>query len=178
MSKLGTAFGQPRRAHSWDATEGVVREGPERKQDAGLAEELQLLGQVAEAFVALGGGWAVGGRRAAHGSGHVGTAEPQAVVAMVAVGTTFGVTVGTAQVQSTAASPDSKQKEKNLVAGEEEAKRLLLLMDRDKSGKVSRQEFMNFMAEEFERLDINKDGELDVQELTRSRLTPHVGTHR
>jgi hypothetical protein len=101
-----------------------------------------------------------------------------AVVAMVAVGTMFGVTVGTAQAQSTAASPDSKQKEKNLVAGEEEAKRLLLLMDRDKSGKVSRQEFMNFMAEEFERLDINKDGELDVQELTRSRLTPHVGTHR
>ena len=80
--------------------------------------------------------------------------------------------------QNAGATPDSKQKQKNLSAGEVEAKRLLLLMDRDQSGKVSRQEFMSFMEEEFERLDINKDGELDVQELTQSRLTPHVGTHR
>ena len=86
--------------------------------------------------------------------------------------------VGPAMAQSSGAGPDSKQKEKNLVAGEVEAKRLLLLMDRDQSGKVSKQEFMSFMEEEFKRLDINKDGELDVQELTQSRLTPHVGTHR
>ena len=76
-----------------------------------------------------------------------------------------------AQAQSSGATPDSKQKEKNLTAGEPEAKRLLLLMDRDQSGKVSHQEFMNFMEEEFKRLDVNKDGELDVQELTQSRLT-------
>jgi Ca2+-binding EF-hand superfamily protein len=86
--------------------------------------------------------------------------------------------VGTAMAQSSGAGPDSKQKEKNLAAGEVEAKRLLVLMDRDQSGKVSKQEFMSFMEEEFKRLDINKDGELDVQELTRLRLTPHVGTHR
>src|ERR1700689_4845688 len=97
-----------------------------------------------------------------------------AVVAMVAVETT----VETAMAQNAAATPDSKQKQKNLSAGEVEAKRLLLLMDRDQSGKVSRQEFMSFMEEEFQRLDVNKDGELDVQELTQSRLTPHVGTHR
>ena len=101
-----------------------------------------------------------------------------AIVAMVGAGTTLGTTVGTARAQSTAASADSKQKEKNLSAGEVEAKRLLLLMDRDQSGKVSHQEFINFMEEEFKRLDVNKDGELDVQELTLSRLTPHVGTHR
>jgi type II secretory pathway component PulK len=101
-----------------------------------------------------------------------------AIVAMIAAGTTFGVTVGTAQAQSSAASPDSKQKQKNIAAGEDEAKRLLLLMDRDQSGKVSRQEFMKFMEAEFERLDINKDGELDVKELTQARFTPHAGTHR
>jgi hypothetical protein len=101
-----------------------------------------------------------------------------AMVGMVAAGTTVGTTLGTAQAQSAGATPDSKQKEKNLTAGEPEAKRLLLLMDRDQSGKVSHQEFMNFMEEEFKRLDVNKDGELDVQELTQSRLTPHVGTHR
>jgi hypothetical protein len=73
---------------------------------------------------------------------------------------------------------DAKQKEKNVVAGEVEAKRLLLLMDRDSSGKVSHKEFIAFMEEEFQRLDVNKDGELDVAELTRTRLTPHGGRER
>jgi Ca2+-binding EF-hand superfamily protein len=62
------------------------------------------------------------------------------------------------------------QKEKKLAAGEREAKKMLLLMDTDKSGKVSKQEFMSFMEAEFERMDINKDGELDVKELTDSRV--------
>jgi type IV secretory pathway VirJ component len=70
--------------------------------------------------------------------------------------------------------------DKNVAAGETEAKRLLLLMDRDQSGKVSRQEFMDFMAAEFDRLDKNKDGELDVRELTQTRLTapPRGAIHR
>src|SRR5580700_707583 len=51
----------------------------------------------------------------------------------------------------------------NVIAGEPEAKKLLLLMDKDQSGKVSRQEYMDYMAEEFARLDINHDGELDVK---------------
>jgi Ca2+-binding EF-hand superfamily protein len=62
------------------------------------------------------------------------------------------------------------QREKKLDAGEKEAKRILLLMDKDKSGKVSKQEFMSFMEAEFERMDTNKDGELDVDELTHSRV--------
>jgi Ca2+-binding EF-hand superfamily protein len=37
---------------------------------------------------------------------------------------------------------------------------------------------MDFMEEEFQRLDINKDGELDVAELTKSRLVPQGGRHR
>src|SRR5580658_7710486 len=57
-----------------------------------------------------------------------------------------------------------------VVAGEIEAKKLLLLMDTDKNGKVSKQEFMNFMEAEFARLDKNKDGQLDVKELTQSQL--------
>jgi Ca2+-binding EF-hand superfamily protein len=63
-------------------------------------------------------------------------------------------------------SPDDKK----VAAGEREAKKLLLLMDTDKSGKVSKQEFMAFMEAEFERMDINKDGELEVKELTNSRV--------
>ena len=59
---------------------------------------------------------------------------------------------------------------KKVAAGEREARKMLLLMDTDKSGKVSKQEFMSFMEAEFERLDVNKDGELDVKELTQSQV--------
>jgi EF hand len=55
----------------------------------------------------------------------------------------------------------------NVGAGQPEVKQLLFLMDTDKNGKVSKQEFMNFMSQEFDSLDVNRDGVLDVQELTR-----------
>lgn len=71
-----------------------------------------------------------------------------------------------------------KKREKELAEGEAEAKRMLLLMDKDKNGKVSKREFMNFMEEEFERLDINHDGELDVRELTQTRLRIGGAIHR
>jgi Ca2+-binding EF-hand superfamily protein len=56
-----------------------------------------------------------------------------------------------------------------------EAKKLLVLMDADKSGTVSKKEFMDFMAAEFDRLDTNRDGVLDVKELEKSQL---AATHR
>jgi Ca2+-binding EF-hand superfamily protein len=37
---------------------------------------------------------------------------------------------------------------------------------------------MKYMEAEFDRLDKNKDGELDVKELTQSQYSVHVGTHR
>ena len=74
--------------------------------------------------------------------------------------------------------PESPEREKNLAAGEVEAKRLLLLMDKDQNGKVSREEFMKFMQEEFDRMDKNRDGELDVKELTQSRFYVHGGASR
>jgi len=102
-----------------------------------------------------------------------------AIVAMVATGTRMGTALAqNSGAQNSSANAETKQKLKNLAAGEVEAKRLLLLMDRDQSGKVSKQEFMTFMEEEFQRLDVNKDGELDVKELTQSRLVPHGGVHR
>lgn len=45
--------------------------------------------------------------------------------------------------------------------------RLLQLMDTDKNGKVSKEEFMRFMEAEFDFADKNKDGELDPKELKR-----------
>jgi hypothetical protein len=66
--------------------------------------------------------------------------------------------------------PYKTEKRSTLAARDAAAKQLLLLMDTDKSGKVSRQEWMRYMEAEFDRLDKNKDGELDVKELQESQM--------
>jgi sulfatase maturation enzyme AslB (radical SAM superfamily) len=63
-------------------------------------------------------------------------------------------------------------------AGIKQTMQLLVLMETDTGGKVSKAEFMKFMEAEFDKLDKNKDGELDVKELTQSQYSVHVGTHR
>jgi hypothetical protein len=85
------------------------------------------------------------------------------VIAILA--TTWGM-VGTAGAQK-AAVPKPQDK---FAIGEDEAKQLLLLVDTDKKGKVSKQEWMKFMEAEFDRLDKTKSGELDVEELMQSKL--------
>jgi hypothetical protein len=79
----------------------------------------------------------------------------------------------------TAPAPVSPQSPK-VAAGEVNAKQLVLLMDADKNGKISRKEFMDFMAAEFDRLDTDKSGELDVKELEKSQITTtrNGGTRR
>lgn len=56
----------------------------------------------------------------------------------------------------------------------QKVKELLLLMDTDKNGKISRQEWLNFMSAEFDRLDTDKSGELDPKELGASRVSLHT----
>ena len=87
------------------------------------------------------------------------------LAAFIAVGL-LGAAVGAQESNQ----PTTKEEAKRLAAADRDAKRLLLLMDTDKSGKVSKEEFMKFMEAEFERLDVNKDGELDVKELTQSQV--------
>ena len=53
----------------------------------------------------------------------------------------------------------------------ENIKELLLLMDTDKSGKISKREWMNFMEAEFNRLDKDRNGELDLTELRQSGIS-------
>ncbi len=72
---------------------------------------------------------------------------------------------------------EKPEKEKQLAAATEHAKQLLLLMDTDKNGKISKEEWMKFMEAGFDRLDANHNGELDVKELTQSRMRyrPAIG---
>jgi hypothetical protein len=59
-----------------------------------------------------------------------------------------------------------------LALGEDAVAHLLLLMEPDKNGKITKQDWMRFMGEEFDRLDKDKKGELDPLEL--HRLNPLV----
>jgi hypothetical protein len=91
------------------------------------------------------------------------------VTLVIAIGAALRTSPVAAQ-QSSATTPVFTPKSPAVAAGETDAKRLLILMDADKSGTVSRKEFMDFMAAEFDRLDTNKDGVLDVKELEQSQL--------
>jgi len=71
-----------------------------------------------------------------------------------------------------------QQKEKKLTQGEKEAKKLLLLMDKDQNGMVSKAEFMAFMDAEFDRMDKDHSGELNVQELTQIPVHSSGAVHR
>jgi len=95
--------------------------------------------------------------------------QSKVVLFGVAVLLAAGAVAPTA-ITGQSSSTNAPAKEKKVAAGEREAKKLLLLMDKDQNGKVSKQEFMQFMNAEFERLDTNKNGDLDVKELTKSKV--------
>src|ERR1700679_561164 len=89
------------------------------------------------------------------------------LTAMSAVVVAVSAMPGPAIAQTKAAVPKAQDK---LALGEEQAQQLLLLIDTEKKGKISKQEWMKFMEAEFDRLDKAKNGELDVEELTQSKL--------
>ena len=63
-----------------------------------------------------------------------------------------------------------KQQEQAALTGPH-VKELMLLMDTNENGKISKQEWMKFMEAEFDRLDKDKSGELSAQELLQSRVS-------
>jgi len=98
-----------------------------------------------------------------------------AIAALLAAAALLETTV--AQVTTNVAQKVSPQPQKEpaqppdkFELGEDQVKALLLLMDTDKNGKISKAEWMKFMAEEFDRLDKDKNGELDPEELKQSRI--------
>jgi hypothetical protein len=82
-------------------------------------------------------------------------------------GSTFALSA-IAIAQTTTAGP--KQPDKLAIATDT-AKQLMLLMDMDKNGKISKDEWMKFMSAEFDRLDLDKSGELDPRELLQSNVS-------
>lgn len=76
--------------------------------------------------------------------------------------------LGTAVFAQKTASPKPQDK---LTIANQNVKELLLLMDSDKNGKVSKHEWMNFMEAEFNKLDTDGSGELDPKELSHSRYS-------
>jgi Ca2+-binding EF-hand superfamily protein len=51
---------------------------------------------------------------------------------------------------------------------------LLMLMDTDKDGKVSKQEWLTFMETEFDKLDKAKAGKVDIKQLQQAILNRPV----
>jgi hypothetical protein len=99
------------------------------------------------------------------------------VLGTMVVSTLLSVSILLAATPQKSSTPKPHDK---LALSENEVKQLLLLMDTDKNGKISKQEFMTFMEAEFDRLDKNKSGELDPKELTQSQIRgtrpfAHVG---
>jgi hypothetical protein len=84
----------------------------------------------------------------------------------------LGMLLAPGAVQNTAVPQKSAipKPQDNLVLGEAEVKRLMLLIDPNERGKITKQQWMKFMAAEFDRLDKDKSGELDAKELAQSRL--------
>jgi len=62
------------------------------------------------------------------------------------------------------------QFKEQVAVGESQEERLLFLVDKNGDGKISKEEFLKFMEAEFDRLDKDKDGDLDADELKQLRV--------
>jgi Ca2+-binding EF-hand superfamily protein len=54
--------------------------------------------------------------------------------------------------------------------GQSDVRQLTRLMDRDKNGAVSKDEFLQYMSRTFDRLDVNKSGQLEPKELRQMTI--------
>lgn len=73
--------------------------------------------------------------------------------------------VGTMSISAFAASDRTR------AAADRDVKELLRLMDKDQNGSVSKDEFLQFMSQTFDRLDVNRSGQLERNELRHG--VPH-----
>lgn len=78
--------------------------------------------------------------------------------------------IGTIAKVSFAQKDSAPKSHDNVTLGENQVKQLMLLMDTNKDGKITKQEWMKFMGAEFDRLDKQKSGVIDAKEIAQSRL--------
>jgi Ca2+-binding EF-hand superfamily protein len=78
---------------------------------------------------------------------------------------------GAMAVADVAPKPQDK-----LAQANENVKQLLLLLDADQNGRISKKEWMAFMEAEFNKLDRDGNGELDQKELMQARLSVRQGS--
>jgi hypothetical protein len=67
---------------------------------------------------------------------------------------------------------------RNLAAAQPDIRQMLPLMPTDANGRVSKQEFMNFMAAAFASMDVNRTGALDVSYTQQPRIAGSSAPHR
>ncbi|HTP69642.1 MAG TPA: hypothetical protein VMJ35_12120 [Dongiaceae bacterium] len=87
---------------------------------------------------------------------------------LIQIASASALLLAAAIVHTSAAQKSVPRTQDNLAIAEEQVKQLLPLMTSDPHGKLSRQEYMHFMEAEFDRLDKDKKGELDVRAITQS----------
>ena len=85
---------------------------------------------------------------------------------LLALAGVTGTVVGNSLAQKAATS----QPQDKLAVASNDVKELLSLMDADNNGKISKKEWMSFMEAEFNQLDKDGRGELDLKQLAQSRL--------
>ena len=78
---------------------------------------------------------------------------------------------GAMAVADVAPKPQDK-----LAQANENVKQLLLLLDADQNGRISKKVWMAFMEAEFNKLDRDGNGELDQKELMQARLSVRQGS--
>jgi Ca2+-binding EF-hand superfamily protein len=78
---------------------------------------------------------------------------------------------GAMVVADLAQKPAAAKPRDKFALANDNVKQLLLLLDTDKNGRISKQEWMNFMEAEFNKLDKDGNGELDPKELLQARIS-------
>jgi hypothetical protein len=97
------------------------------------------------------------------------TKTEKILLVIVAAALAVGVALGSPYKQKSG-DPTPPQRSDSDSLSDGEVAQLLRLIDVNNTGKITRQQWMDFMAAEFNRLDANKSGVLSPAELSRSRL--------
>jgi len=81
--------------------------------------------------------------------------------------------VGVSLLVGSASTAALAQSQRTRATASRDVSQLLQMMDKDRNGSVSREEFLDFMSQTFDRLDVNKSGALEPGELARlPRILP------